>query len=108
MTQGTSLEQLARQLLNGELTLDDFVRCASAGALTASEPVTLDLDRQRRCGFPEVVFGQGKSVETLAEIFHCLLASGTHVLATRVSAEKAARLTDQFTSASDQLRLAKN
>ncbi len=24
--------------------------------------VTLDLDRQRRCGFPEVVFGQSKSV----------------------------------------------
>ena len=58
--------------------------------------VTLDLDRQRRCGFPEVVFGEGKSVETMAAIFQRLLSEGMAVLATRVAAEKATVLQQQF------------
>lgn len=57
-----------------------------------AEPFTLDLDRRRRCGFPEVVFGEGKSIETLQEIVERLIAEGTDVLVTRVSAEKGAVL----------------
>ena len=58
--------------------------------------VTLDLDRQRRCGFPEVIFGESKSVETLAAIFRRLFAAGQPVLATRVDAEKAQTLSREF------------
>jgi NCAIR mutase (PurE)-related protein len=57
---------------------------------------TLDLDRQRRCGYPEVVFGEGKSIEALAEIFDELLSSGVEVLATRIDAEKAQALQSRF------------
>jgi len=57
---------------------------------------TLDLDRRRRCGFPEVVYGEGKPVETLERIFRRLLADGVEVLATRVSADKAAALRPAF------------
>src|SRR5688500_7361633 len=58
--------------------------------------VTLDLDRQRRCGFPEVVFGEGKTAETMAAIFTRLLSEGMPVLATRVTPEKAAILQQHF------------
>ncbi|MGE0758970.1 MAG: nickel pincer cofactor biosynthesis protein LarB [Pirellulaceae bacterium] len=58
--------------------------------------IDLDFDRQRRCGFPEVIYGEGKSVETLCAIFHRLLGAGTSVLATRIPDEKAARLGQQF------------
>lgn len=58
--------------------------------------VRLDLDRQRRCGFPEVIFGESKSVETLAAIFRRQLAEGQPVLATRVSAEKGGLLAREF------------
>jgi NCAIR mutase (PurE)-related protein len=58
--------------------------------------VTLDLDRQRRCGFPEVVFGEGKSAETMVAIFQRLLGEGMPVLATRVTPEKAAVLQQHF------------
>ena len=57
---------------------------------------TLDLDRQRRCGYPEVVFGEGKSCQALAEIFSRLLEEGIDVLATRIDAEKAESLRDRF------------
>jgi NCAIR mutase (PurE)-related protein len=54
------------------------------------------LDRGRRCGFPEVVYGEGKSVETLNKIFHALQEAGVQVLATRISAEKADALATEF------------
>jgi NCAIR mutase (PurE)-related protein len=58
--------------------------------------VELDLDRQRRCGFPEVVYGEGKSVETLVAVFRRLLAEGLPVLATRIAPEKAELLHQHF------------
>jgi NCAIR mutase (PurE)-related protein len=94
-------EQLAQRLLAGELTIESFGALAAArprGAEVLAESsaqlptATLDLDRERRCGFPEVVFGQGKSVEMLVSIFHALLARQIDVLATRIDAAKASEL----------------
>ena len=56
----------------------------------------LDLDRGRRCGFPEVVFGEGKSVITLEKVFRRLIEEEIDVLATRVSAQQAAELLPKF------------
>lgn len=49
----------------------------------------LDLQREARTGFPEVVYGEGKTAEQLLAIFAKLHENGNVVLATRVSAEKA-------------------
>ena len=51
---------------------------------------TIDLDRRRRCGFPEVVFGPGKTIEQLRAIVTALIEHGEPVLATRIDAEQAA------------------
>jgi NCAIR mutase (PurE)-related protein len=59
----------------------------------------LDLDRAQRCGYPEVVYAAGKTVDTLDKIFRRLLAEGINVLATRVSAEHAAQLVPRFEAA---------
>jgi NCAIR mutase (PurE)-related protein len=58
--------------------------------------VMLDHDRSRRCGFPEVVYGAGKSVPTLIDIMGQLLADGVSVFATRIAAEKARELLQAF------------
>jgi NCAIR mutase (PurE)-related protein len=58
--------------------------------------VTLDLDRRRRCGFPEVVFGPGKSIDQLRAIAGQLIQHGQPVLATRVTPEQAAGLLAAF------------
>jgi NCAIR mutase (PurE)-related protein len=58
--------------------------------------VTLDLDRRRRCGFPEVVYGPGKSNEQLREIVATLLRHGEPVLVTRVDSTHAASLLAAF------------
>jgi NCAIR mutase (PurE)-related protein len=58
--------------------------------------VQLDLDRQRRCGYPEAVYAEGKSVETLAKIFRRLLEAREPVLATRMPAAAAEALLSEF------------
>jgi len=50
-----------------------------------------DLHRPLRNGFPEVIYGEGKTPEQISEIF-CAVAKGPNILATRVSAEKAAHV----------------
>lgn len=59
---------------------------------------TVDLERRRRCGFPEVVFGPGKTGEQLRAIVSTLLEHGEPVLATRIDREQAAGLLAAFPS----------
>ena len=96
------LESVARQFAAGELSIDEFVervrRLPSASASTQLPTATLDLDRGRRCGFPEVIFGEGKPVETLREIIGSLAHRGQDVLATRIAPAVAKQLVSTFTN----------
>jgi pyridinium-3,5-biscarboxylic acid mononucleotide synthase len=60
---------------------------------------SVDLDRRRRCGFPEVIYGPGKSTEQLCEIVTALLKSGQSVLATRIDATQGTGLVAAFPAA---------
>jgi len=51
--------------------------------------VTPDLDRERRIGFPEVIYCPGKSDEQLAAAARALFAHHANVLATRVDPHQA-------------------
>lgn len=102
---------LAKQFRAGRLTLEEFTGRALAPAATkvdspeVQEPQTadppggewcLDLDRAGRCGFPEVVWGEGKSVETITGIAGRLRESGQPVLITRLSSGAGLALTGRF------------
>jgi pyridinium-3,5-biscarboxylic acid mononucleotide synthase len=90
------LRSLAELLCRGGLTLDEFVaRLAPRPAADLGE-AQLDLDRRRRCGFPEVIFGEGKSAESLVKIVGALVADGAAVLATRIAPDQAAVLESAF------------
>ena len=52
----------------------------------------IDHHRGLRNGFPEVVFGQGKTPEQIVAIAERLVAAGGNVLVTRLAAEAASRL----------------
>jgi NCAIR mutase (PurE)-related protein len=58
--------------------------------------VNLDLDRHRRCGFPEVIYGPGKTNEQLREIVKTLVDHRERVLATRLTSIQAASLLAAF------------
>ncbi len=54
--------------------------------------LNLDHDRERRCGFPEVVYGAGKTVEELIAACRRLVTHHGRVLATRCSDDGLAAL----------------
>jgi NCAIR mutase (PurE)-related protein len=92
---------LARRLVAGQISPADYEK--QVAALTASRAVpipavaaTIDLDRRRRCGFPEVVFGPGKTIEQLCQIVAMLVEHGEPVLATRIDEQQAAALLAAF------------
>lgn len=83
---------ILEQLLNGVISPE---AAASQAGLTirektATTPVAqIDLDRERRCGFPEVVYSPGKTAPAIVEIFHRLHDAGQDAFATRVADEQA-------------------
>ncbi|MBN1395734.1 MAG: nickel pincer cofactor biosynthesis protein LarB [Pirellulales bacterium] len=93
------LESLARRLLAGEVSIEAFLGEAMRQGVADLGDAQLDLDRPRRCGFPEVIFAEGKSIDSLVKIFDALLANGADVLATRVSQDQAAGLLQKYTAA---------
>jgi NCAIR mutase (PurE)-related protein len=95
----SDLETLLRRLAHGELPVEDVLcRLHGAGIANVGE-AQVDLDRGRRCGFPEVVYAQGKTVPAMQRIFEALLEHGQEVLATRLAAEPAAELLALFPKA---------
>jgi len=96
------LSKLLTRLLRGEIDLPAVVAQLStpANAATGHTPAAqVDLDRVRRCGYPEVVFSPGKTTAAIADVFRMQLAHGQSCLATRVSPEQAAELIGIFPTA---------
>jgi NCAIR mutase (PurE)-related protein len=90
---------LAEQLAAGKLSLDGFLREMARPKTADLGEVQLDLDRRRRCGYPEVVFGEGKSLATLEKTLQRMVVDRVNVLVTRVAAEVAAELQKRFPAA---------
>ncbi|MCI3920033.1 nickel pincer cofactor biosynthesis protein LarB [Paenibacillus sp. TRM 82003] len=90
------LELLGR-VQNGSITpaeAEKAIRESVSGTSVAELGyATLDLHREKRTGFPEVVFGEGKTAEQIAAIMAKLSEHADRVMATRVSPEKAAHVT---------------
>lgn len=83
-------------MLSGKLPLEQFVSQLSLPSIADVGESQIDLDRGRRCGFPEVIFAEGKTVEAMAKIFDILMENGVDVLATRMTPEQAEQLSPRF------------
>jgi NCAIR mutase (PurE)-related protein len=96
------LAELIGELERGEI--DPAAAAARLRPLTVPrtaqmDDASVDLDRRRRCGFPEVVFCQGKSADAVVAIFEALQTHGEDCLGTRVSPEQTLRLLERFPQA---------
>lgn len=58
----------------------------------------VDHHRSLRRGFPEVIYGEGKTVEQIVSIAESLVKRGTNMLATRCAPEAGAALSSRFPS----------
>jgi NCAIR mutase (PurE)-related protein len=97
------LRELLESFRGGARSLDETVGTLLDGL--GHGPVAelgfahVDLNRPLRCGFPEVVFCQGKTLEAIEAVMQRLADAGHECLATRVSPEQAGALVRRFPSA---------
>ncbi|MDX1963630.1 MAG: nickel pincer cofactor biosynthesis protein LarB [Pirellulales bacterium] len=89
------IERFQRGELSAAALLAELTRAQTANL----EHTQVDLDRQRRCGYPEVVYSPGKSDWALIQIAEALLAQRQRVLMTRITPEQAAAVTAAFPAA---------
>ncbi len=112
-----SLLRLLTQVRAGELSIEsaaaeitarrpdqasrpDQAKRTSASPLSENtRDACVDLDRQARCGFPEVVYCEGKTAESIEAIFRKLIEHNQDCLGTRVNERQAAHLTAAFPNA---------
>lgn len=88
--------ELATRLQQGEIPPEAFLQSVLSAQVADLGVAQVDLDRHRRCGFPEVVYGQGKTPEALVAILEVLAKRGTDALATRISPDQAKLLRNRF------------
>ncbi len=100
------LRQLLEEVQAGRLDVAAALDRLGSAPVAELPFAHVDLHRQDRCGFPEVIFCQGKTCEWVAEVVRKLIEAGQNCLATRVSDEQAEYLADQF-PAGQQDRLAR-
>ncbi len=93
-----------RSVLSDFLT--DSAQCEAAlrGLMQLTETATIegadvDIGRASRCGFPEVVFGEGKPAELIVEILKRQHAAGQRGLVTRISQQQAELIKATFPGA---------
>lgn len=81
------MEEILKQVQDGRLTVEEAkAKLATYENLGFAK---VDHHRQKRQGFPEIVYGEGKSVEQIISIIEAIKAKTNDVLVTRVSEEKA-------------------
>jgi pyridinium-3,5-biscarboxylic acid mononucleotide synthase len=90
------LRQLLEEVQAGKLDVSAALEQLASAPVAELPFAHVDLHRQDRCGFPEVIFCQGKTCEWVAEVVRKLTEAGQNCLATRVSDEQAEFLADQF------------
>jgi NCAIR mutase (PurE)-related protein len=93
--QPDDLRQLLEHVRKGSLSLD-----AALAQLTPTVAdlgfAHVDLQRRDRCGFPEVIFCEGKACAWVEGVVRKLVEAGQDCLATRINDEQAAALAQAF------------
>ncbi|RAV14451.1 nickel pincer cofactor biosynthesis protein LarB [Paenibacillus contaminans] len=93
------LEQLLQKVQSGELQIDEakkHMQPLLSSGIADLGFAQVDTEREKRTGFPEVIFGEGKTTEQITAIFAKLMEHADRVLATRVDADKAEKVIAQL------------
>ncbi|MGO8970899.1 MAG: nickel pincer cofactor biosynthesis protein LarB [Myxococcaceae bacterium] len=87
-----SLRKLLRRVASGRASVEDAARALADLPFAELGYATVDTHRSLRSGFPEVVYGERKSLAQLEGIVAALAGRGQPVLVTRLGADKAQAL----------------
>jgi NCAIR mutase (PurE)-related protein len=91
-----TLKQLLESVASGRVTVDEAVTRLKRLPFEDLTYAQVDHHRPLRKGFPEVIFGQGKSPEHILGIMKAMVEEGDTVMVTRLSPDKAGVITAQY------------
>ena len=99
-----SVVRLLEKVKQGAISVADAAQSIErAGVLDIQSHTKIDTTRSARCGFPEVVFGEGKTVEQIGDIMTSMASSGlSSVIASRVTPDKGAAVATLMASHTEQ------
>ena len=86
------MEEILKQVQVGTLSINEAKKKLSTYEDLGFAKV--DHHRKKRQGFPEVIYGEGKTVEQITSIVEAIKAKQSDVLITRVDAEKAQEISE--------------
>lgn len=81
------IQDILQKVQRGTIAIDDAMRQLKHLPYEDLGFANIDHHRHLRTGYPEVIYGQGKTVEQFEAIVKVLLAKGVNVLATRITGE---------------------
>ena len=88
----SGIKSLLEDVRAGRLAVEEGVGRLRSWPIHDLGHTRLDTQREMRCGHPEVVYGEGKTPDELADIARAILEHHGKLLVTRVRPEGAARL----------------
>ncbi len=97
--QSSDLRDLLERVQQGKLDITPALQKLEEWTAADLGFAHVDLQRSVRCGYPEVIFCQGKTQEWVEGVVRRLVEAGQDCLATRVSDEQAHHLSQVFPSA---------
>ncbi len=86
------LKSLLEGVAAGELSVEEAAAEFKSMPFADLGFARVDLHREHRSGFPEIVYGEGKSTQQIIDIARAMSASGQDVMITRLDQAKAADL----------------
>jgi len=93
------LEELLTALQQGKAEITEVLQKLRDLPFEEIDGATIDHHRELRQGTPEVIFGEGKTIEQLTAIITRMSEKGSNILATRIDTEKAVTLAARFPQA---------
>lgn len=91
-----TLKEILKKYKRGKITAEEVIESLKGMVLFADETFILDLHREIRHGFPEVIMAEGKTFEQLKKIISRMEKIYPNILVTRVAPEVGNRLKKLF------------
>ena len=85
------VEEILKAVAEQKMSVEEARELLAAPGLSEMGFACVDTDRERRCGWPEVIYGAGKTAQQISAIMERLRSSSQrNIMATRCDPEKSA------------------
>ncbi|MDU0457143.1 MAG: nickel pincer cofactor biosynthesis protein LarB [Geobacteraceae bacterium] len=95
-----NIKNLLHSVQDGALSVDDAMLHLKQLPYQDLGCAQVDHHRELRQGMPEVLFGEGKSVEQIVAIMTAMSGKGSNVLVTRLTGDRSRQILNEFPAAS--------